>query len=138
MSSSDRKNVGIHEFTHLVDGYDGSIEGIPTVYLKQPAVLPWMDLIRQTSEQIRLQRSDIHPYALTNSQEFLAVTAEYFFEDPKGLKANHPELYQHLNDVFNQDMAARNPSKTPPLMPNDHCFCGSGKKYKKCHGIDAS
>ena len=23
----------------------------------------------------------------------------------------------------------------PKLKPNDACFCGSGKKYKKCHGI---
>jgi preprotein translocase subunit SecA len=23
------------------------------------------------------------------------------------------------------------------IRPNDPCYCGSGKKYKKCHGADA-
>jgi preprotein translocase subunit SecA len=23
------------------------------------------------------------------------------------------------------------------VRPNDPCYCGSGKKYKKCHGADA-
>jgi uncharacterized protein YecA (UPF0149 family) len=25
--------------------------------------------------------------------------------------------------------------ETPKLGRNDPCFCGSGKKYKKCHGV---
>lgn len=25
----------------------------------------------------------------------------------------------------------------PKIKPNDPCFCGSGKKYKKCHGAGA-
>jgi hypothetical protein len=25
--------------------------------------------------------------------------------------------------------------ESPKLGRNDPCFCGSGKKYKKCHGI---
>jgi preprotein translocase subunit SecA len=27
--------------------------------------------------------------------------------------------------------------KQPKIKPNDPCFCGSGKKYKKCHGVEA-
>ncbi|MBV9242543.1 MAG: SEC-C domain-containing protein, partial [Acidobacteria bacterium] len=23
---------------------------------------------------------------------------------------------------------------TPKMKPNDPCYCGSGKKFKKCHG----
>jgi uncharacterized protein YecA (UPF0149 family) len=26
--------------------------------------------------------------------------------------------------------------ETPKLGRNDPCFCGSGKKYKKCHGAE--
>jgi hypothetical protein len=25
--------------------------------------------------------------------------------------------------------------ETPKLGRNDPCFCGSGKKFKKCHGV---
>ena len=27
--------------------------------------------------------------------------------------------------------------ETPKLGRNDPCFCGSGKKFKKCHGASA-
>ena len=27
--------------------------------------------------------------------------------------------------------------ETPKLGRNDPCFCGSGRKYKKCHGTSA-
>ena len=133
-TTEDRRNVGIHEFTHLVDGFDGSIEGVPSVYLKQPSVLPWMDLIKQKSDEIMDSNSDIDRYALSNAQEFLAVTAEYFFESPKILKKNHPELYRHLNEVFNQDPAGMTLQKSKPPRRNDPCWCGSDKKYKNCHG----
>lgn len=29
------------------------------------------------------------------------------------------------------------PENEAKLKPNDPCFCGSGSKYKKCHGIVA-
>jgi preprotein translocase subunit SecA len=30
------------------------------------------------------------------------------------------------------------PAKSKKIGPNEPCFCGSGKKYKKCHGSVAS
>ena len=34
------------------------------------------------------------------------------------------------------EAAAHTPYKrdTPKMKPNDPCYCGSGKKFKKCHG----
>jgi preprotein translocase subunit SecA len=29
------------------------------------------------------------------------------------------------------------PARTRKIGPNDKCFCGSGKKYKFCHGAAA-
>lgn len=45
----------------------------------------------------------------------------------------------HLNGVLLPDIALKKSMATTPigtkykLGPNEQCFCGSGKKYKKCH-----
>ena len=41
-------------------------------------------------------------------------------------------------DIAQAKMAATPPSRPPPeakgIGRNDPCWCGSGKKYKRCHG----
>jgi len=96
----DKKNVGIHEFVHLIDGEDGSIDGIPKVLMKQQYVLPWMNLIYKKIEEINLDDSDIRNYATTNEEEFLAVASEYFFEHHQQLKKKHPELFEILSYFY--------------------------------------
>jgi preprotein translocase subunit SecA len=32
----------------------------------------------------------------------------------------------------------RTPARSKKIGPNDKCFCGSGKKYKFCHGAPAA
>jgi Mlc titration factor MtfA (ptsG expression regulator) len=86
-------------------------------------------------DEIYEGESDINPYGGTNQAEFFSVASEYFFERPKLLQKKHPELYDHLEKFFRQDMASRNLSK--PIVPierNSPCPCGSGVKYKKCCG----
>ncbi len=100
-------NVGIHEFVHLFDKEDGSIDGIPAIIMKNQAVLPWLNLIKSNTAEILHGKSDIDAYAATNHQEFLAVVSEYFFERPNMLKKKHPELYEALCSVFQNDMASR-------------------------------
>ena len=39
----------------------------------------------------------------SNLHEFWAVSVEAFFENPKGLKENMPDLYEALCRVLNQD-----------------------------------
>jgi len=131
----DRKNVGIHEFIHLIDMIDGAVDGIPSFMLKQPAVIPWVELIHKKIEEISKKESDINPYGATNKAEFFAVASEYFFEAPRLLKKKHPVLYDLMKKAFNHDYANRKleiiPIKTP-IERNDPCPCGSGLKYKKC------
>ena len=103
----DGRNVGIHEFAHLVDKSDGVIDGIPAVGLGRDAVKPWIELIRKEMDGVRFGRSDIDTYALKNEAEFFAVVSEYFFERPAMLRDEHPELYAMLAKVFRQDLRAR-------------------------------
>lgn len=134
-NSTDKQNVGIHEFIHLLDKEDGTIDGIPTVLNGKKFALPWLELIRSKTEEVIKGRSDINEYGATHQREFLAVAGEYFFERPQLLQKNHPELYELLSRAFQQDTA--NTLKTSirtrtELQRNDPCPCGSGKKFKKC------
>lgn len=104
-NKTDKHNVGIHEFVHLFDKQDGEVDGIPSIYLKHQFVLPWMQLIKKNTEEMLEGKSDIYVYGTTNPQEFLAVTSEYFFEQPHLFKEKHPELYKVLSSVFNTDLA---------------------------------
>jgi len=134
-NDQDKKNVGIHEFIHLIDKEDGNIDGIPLGLNKDPHVLPWMELMREKTNDIINRKSDINPYGTTNLQEFLSVTGEYFFERPNLLKSKHPELYNYLSVAFNQnpDEVIKKGSRSGKnISRNSKCICGSGKKYKHC------
>ena len=135
-NESDKQNVGVHEFIHLLDKEDGEIDGIPATLLDKKFAVPWLELIRKKTDRIRKGKADINPYGETHEREFLAVTGEYFFERPQLLQTNHPELYDLLAKAFNQDTAGV--LKIPRLPKaeierNDPCPCGSGKKFKKCY-----
>jgi len=138
-NASDKRNVGVHEFAHLVDKSDGIIDGVPGVGLDRQAVGPWLDLVRRKMVEIEEGKSDINRYALTNQAEFFAVTAEYFFERPGIMQRKHPQLYEVLERVFNQDLRARGSALRrelkqgrPKFGRNSPCPCGSGQKFKKC------
>jgi Mlc titration factor MtfA (ptsG expression regulator) len=136
-NSGDKRNVGLHEFAHLVDKSDGTIDGIPGI--DRRAVGPWLELVRRKSLEIETRDSDIDPYALTNEAEFFAVTTEYFFERPGVMQRKHPELYATLSRVFNQTLADKAQEMVQARKKgriefgrNSPCPCGSGNKFKKC------
>jgi len=136
-NESDKKNTAIHEFIHLIDKADGVIDGIPKLLLERPYVLPWLDLIKEKIDEIYEEDSDINPYGGTSKIEFFAVASEYFFERPKLLAKKHPKLYNILEEIFDQDMDARDLNKSKmEIGRNDPCPCGSGKKFKKCCGFN--
>lgn len=132
-NENDKKNTAIHEFVHLIDKTDGKIDGIPSILLEKQYTLPWIDLISKKIEEIYENRSDINPYGATNKAEFFSVISEYFFEKPKLLKNKHPQLYQLLAEIFDQNLSTRKKAKSnTEIGRNSSCPCGSGKKYKHC------
>ena len=134
-NASDKKNTAIHEFVHLIDKADGEIDGIPHALLERPYVLPWLDMMNKKMDEIYEEESDINPYGGTHRVEFFAVVSEYFFERPRLLAKKHPELFEHLEKIFDHDMDIRNLKRTTTeIGRNSPCPCGSGKKYKRCCG----
>lgn len=135
-NESDKKNTAIHEFVHLIDKTDGTIDGIPELLLEKQYTIPWIDLINKKIDEIYKNKSDINPYGGTNKAEFFSVISEYFFERPKLLAKKHPELYDLLEKIFKQDMKSRSMNlKKITISRNSSCPCNSGKKFKKCCGI---
>lgn len=102
-NEDDKKNVIIHEFLHLLDKQDGTIDGVPKVLMEHPYIFPWMEMAREEMLKIdKGENEDIRRYGATNRSEFFAVIGEYFFEKPYEFKHNNPKLYKVLSKFFNQ------------------------------------
>jgi Mlc titration factor MtfA (ptsG expression regulator) len=99
-NQTDKKNTAIHEFLHLIDDADGSIDGFPYALKDTPVSLPWFDLMNRKIKEIEHNKTDINRYGATNNAEFFAVAGEYFFERPELLKRKHPELFRLLDRWF--------------------------------------
>jgi len=106
-NTSDKGNVGIHEFVHLIDKEDGSVDGIPEALLDKQYTIPWLNHIREEIGEILEGDSDINIYGATNTSEFFAVASEYFFERPDLFRQKHPELYQMMVKAFRQEPEIR-------------------------------
>ena len=134
-NTTDKHNVAIHEFVHILDKQDGKIDGIPGELNDREYAKPWLQLMHREMTRIKKGKSDIDNYAGTSEEEFLAVASEYFFERPKLFQSKHPELYKLLEKVYHQNMVSvlKKPfKKYKGLGRNSPCPCGSGEKFKNC------
>jgi len=100
INSNSYRNTAIHEFVHLIDKMDGTLDGIPEILLQRKWLPQWQQLMDATMEVIRRGESDIDIYAATSPVEFFAVVAEYFFEQPDVFRSNHPELNEMMQRIF--------------------------------------
>ena len=104
INSRDKKNVGIHEFAHLIDMSDGNCDGFPERLSEFSFSIPWLEFVREKIIEIEKRKSNIDAYGATNTSEFFAVATEYFFERPGLMKNKHPKLYHALNDFYKHDI----------------------------------
>ena len=102
IDNSSNRNTAIHEFVHLVDKMDGTLDGVPEILLERKYVTEWQTLLHKTMEQVRQGQSDIDPYGATNPVECFAVLAEYFFEQPDSFQSAHPQLHAMMRRIFNK------------------------------------
>jgi Mlc titration factor MtfA (ptsG expression regulator) len=100
INSQSNRNTALHEFIHLVDKMDGTLDGVPELLLERKYLAQWKQLIDQTMLDVRNGVSDIDAYAATSPVECFAVISEYFFEQPEAFQANHPELNTLLQRIF--------------------------------------
>ncbi len=100
INEQDSNNTAIHEFVHLIDKMDGTMDGVPEIILERKYTAQWKNMMEETIRQMRFNGSDINMYGATNPVEFFAVISEYFFEQPDLLNANHPGLYEMLGRIY--------------------------------------
>ncbi len=99
---NDKKNVGIHEFSHLLDKADGIIDGIPE-YMGEEDKKIWIQLMKEGMENIRASNSTIPAYGGTSEAEFFAVVTTYYKECPSLLKIKNRPLFEFIDGYFNQE-----------------------------------
>lgn len=107
----DGENVLFHELAHQLDFEDGHDDGIP-LHADPASARRFAEVVRAEHERLRqdVERDRdtlLDPYGAEDRVEFFAVATEAFFELPRDLRAEHPELYEVLAAYFGQDPAAR-------------------------------
>jgi MtfA peptidase len=100
INNNDARNTAIHEFVHLVDKMDGTVDGVPEIILERKYTGQWLSMMNATILQMKTNGSDIDMYGATNTAEFFAVISEYFFEQPDSLQLNHPDLFEMLERIY--------------------------------------
>jgi MtfA peptidase len=100
INAHDTRNTAIHEFVHLIDKMDGTMDGVPEIILERTYTGRWKQLMETTIDQMKTYGSDIDLYGATNTTEFFAVVSEYFFKQPQLLQANHPDLFEMLERIY--------------------------------------
>jgi Mlc titration factor MtfA (ptsG expression regulator) len=100
INNKNNRNTAIHEFVHLIDKMDGTLDGVPELLLQRKSVAQWQQLMQLTMEQIRRGESDIDFYGATSPVEFFAVISEYFFEQPELFSSKHPQLNKMLQQIY--------------------------------------
>lgn len=100
INNNDAHNTAIHEFVHLIDKMDGTMDGVPEIILERKYIDRWKNLMDSTIWQMKNHGSDINMYGATSPVEFFAVISEYYFEQPDLLNAHHPDLYEMLGRIY--------------------------------------
>lgn len=100
INRNTNRNTALHEFVHLIDKMDGTLDGVPELLLERKYVERWKALLEQTMRDIRSGASDIDAYGATGPVECFAVTTEYFFTQPEAFAARHPDLNEMMRRIF--------------------------------------
>jgi Mlc titration factor MtfA (ptsG expression regulator) len=107
----DGYNVVIHEMAHKLDARGGGVDGCPPLHRdmdfeewKTVFTVAFEDLERKARRLGRRAEREltIDPYAATDPGEFFAVCSEVFFETPKVLRKEYPDVYRLLTQFYRQ------------------------------------
>ncbi|WP_299247466.1 zinc-dependent peptidase [uncultured Cytophaga sp.] len=106
MSIDDNaQNVGLHEFAHALEFMDIANKDVDEMY---SACLDKFITIGRHYLKNNPGKIFFRNYATTNMSEFLAVATEYYFEKPKEFFQNEPELFEALDDAYQQNILSKN------------------------------
>lgn len=105
----DGHNLVYHEFAHKLDMLDGQADGTPPLASRAEQAR-WREVCERAFLELRARTQRGQPtfldqYGATNEAEFFAVATEHFFDQPRALRKEEPELYEALRQFYRQDPA---------------------------------
>ncbi len=111
----DGINLAIHEMAHALK-LENRIENGDYQFL-DPQLMRELreEFKRLSAQQSPAEATLIRAYAMTNIHEFFAVLCENFFERPRALQREHPQLYDIISRLLMQN----------PLAPKDLSMASS-------------
>ena len=104
LDDRDGQNLVLHEFAHQIDSLSGGTNGVPILSAGQ-SFAEW-EKVFLSAYGAHVQAVEhgrctvIDPYGATGHEEFFAVSVEVFFERPKDLRHELPEVYEQLSKLF--------------------------------------
>lgn len=103
-NEKDKQNLIFHEFAHQLDQHYGLTAGITNTG-KVTQSNEWNDVMAASYKQLRkvtarTELTVLDNYGATEPAEFFSVATEAYFEDPKQLKKEFPDLYNQLNKFY--------------------------------------
>ena len=107
----DGHTVVIHELAHKIDFLDGSADGtppLPSGSVRRAWIAAFAPAYLAHKERAeRGEHSFLDDYAVTNEAEYFAVATEAFFEKPRALARELPDVYAALRQYYSLDLAER-------------------------------
>lgn len=102
-NESDGRNLGLHEMAHALKLSDSQVS-LGSGFFDDK---PFYQFIHYGREEMHLiangKPSFFRSYAATNDHEFFAVATENFFERPHEFSSAHPQLFETMVELLNQD-----------------------------------
>lgn len=107
--ADDGHNVVLHELAHHLDGLDGEMGGaLPGLNHRQQS--RWQQALDEALDALDKdlaadRQTLLHPPAADSHTELFAYGTEIFYEQPRALREEHPELYACYQDFYRVDPA---------------------------------
>ena len=104
-------NVIYHEFAHKLDMLDGAADGTPPLR-DRAEYRDWILVCSREYQRLRHdaamgKKSFLNAYGATSEAEFFAVATEQFFDQPRLMINEAPDLYRVLQEYYRQNPAER-------------------------------
>lgn len=117
-------NLGLHEMAHavIIEMKNGNLDHEFTHAFEEIEKIAQDRIPKIRSKQFTYLRE----YAATNDMEFIAVTTEYFFEQPEKLRAADEELYDAFCALY----------RTQPLPPRSSELKISPVNYEEVEEVE--
>jgi hypothetical protein len=111
----------------LDDEYDEALFAVSLVITAMFVDSPRGELVQQVRKQVE---SHLDPQSLKD----IKIVEQDLLKEPHNPDEAEVDVYTVVCEGFDEEPTGPVVRTEPKIGRNDPCWCGSGKKFKKCHG----